>query len=734
MSFANPILLVALFGAAIPIIIHLIHKRRPRRQAFAAIELVLKSVERVERRWRIKRFLLLAARVCLLAALSVAAAGPLLGGRKNLVAATSGPRRLGIVIDCSLSMRAQYPQGSAFGRAVAAARSLVDAMGPEDQAVIVAARAKSEPLLPRPTASRAELLRALDKLKPTFGSSDMGEAATVAAQALGSFKEELEPSSAPAPAKKPAAHIVVLSDLSGHAFQGAADVSLPGGGQAEVEVVDVLAGVASDKRVNRAITALEAANIPGHAPRTVEFRARIQSFTAESQDKAQPAEIILKGPAGRLASASVDVMPGTVVDKVIQYAFDDPGFVPVSLAMEGDALAEDDVRYVSADVRRQVRMLVVDGAPSGVPKEDEVYYFERAIAAGAQDQPAPRVITADDLPHADLSLFDVVVLAGVNTFSRTDGARLVDFVEKGGGLLITASRDMDLEVYNAELARVLPRSLRTVKIVDPEMGGLGADGLVTLRSPALDHPVLEIFNGQALGGLLSTRTRAYVLLEPSAAAPKKSRVLLEYEDGQPALIENDAGQGRVMLLTTSIDRDLTDLPIRPAFVPLIRRVVLELGNALSKPDTRRTLIGQTRMIHIPQGTTRLLVVSPDGHETEWSQADLGVHEEIAFAHTDVPGHYGVRAAFAGPLAPLEGESFSVNVDTRESDLRAITVDEATAVLLGASTGMHAESTALARAQALKGLGNPEVVSGILLLLMLGAFLLESVLTAQRIGR
>jgi hypothetical protein len=200
------------------------------------------------------------------------------------------------------------------------------------------------------------------------------------------------------------------------------------------------------------------------------------------------------------------------------------------------------------------------------------------------------------------------------------------------------------------------------------------------------------------------------------------------------LIENDAGHGRVMLLTSSIDRDLTDLPIRPAFVPLVRRMVLELGNALSKPDTRRTTVGQTRLIRIAQGTTRLVVTSPDGHEVEWSQADIGTHEEIAFTHTEVPGHYAVKAAFAGPLAALDGESFSVNIDTRESDLRPITSDEALAVLLGASTAAHAESTALARAQALKGFGNPEVVAGLLLLFMLAAFLLESVLTAQRIGR
>jgi hypothetical protein len=245
-----------------------------------------------------------------------------------------------------------------------------------------------------------------------------------------------------------------------------------------------------------------------------------------------------------------------------------------------------------------------------------------------------------------------------------------------------------------------------------------------------------VFDGQPLGGLLSAKTRAYVLLQPGAVSGKQAKVLVEYEDGQPAIVEGEAGSGRVILLTTSIDRDLTDLPIRPAFVPLVRRMILELGNALSKPDQQRTLVGETRHVKIPQGATRLQVTGPDGKERTWEQADLAIESEVPFGDTLVPGQYSVKAAFAGPLLPMDGESFAVNADTKESDLRPITTDEATAVLLGNAPGAQkAEAAAaIARAQALHGFANPELAAGALLILMLIAFLAESVLTAQKIGR
>jgi hypothetical protein len=732
MSFLNPILLLGLFGAAVPIIIHLIHKHKPKKQSFAAIELLLRSIERVERKWRLKRFLLLASRVALLAALALAAAGPLFGTEKHLIAMTGGPKRLGIVVDCSLSMRAKYGETSAFQRAIAAARSLVDAMGPEDQAIIVAAKATPEVLVPRPTAERKELYGVLDRLEASFAGAEVGDAVSAAASALTSLNasgEEPVPSDSAAPQVE--TRVIVLSDLAAHAFQSPADLSLPNGKAAALEIIDVISGISREERVNHAITGIVSANVPGRAPRTVELRARIQSFTLKSEGKPVPTDITLFGPAGELERGAVDVVAGTVVDKIVQHAFDAPGFVPVHLELEHDHLAEDDVRYTNIDVRRQVRVLVVNGDPSGVPKEDEIFYFERALEAGAGDQPAPRVITADDLTRADLAAFDVIVLAGVPTFMPTDGPRLVDFVEKGGGLFVTASEDLDVELYNAELGRVLPRPLRTMKNLDPESGGIGADGLVTLNAPQLDHPVLEIFDSQAVGGLLSTRTRAYLLLEPVVQAAE-TKVLISYEDGQPALLERNVGLGKTMLLTTSVDRDLTDLPIRPAFVPLMRRIVLELGRALSRPDPRNTVVGDIREITVAKGTARVTVLAPDGRETDLAVEHPDAGGFVEFTETRVPGHYVVRL---GGVDVSGEESFTVNVDARESDLRSVSTEEASAILLGtADVSASAESGAVARAKALRGLANPEMATMILLILMLVAFVAESILTGQKIGR
>lgn len=729
MSFLNPLMLLGLLGAAVPIIIHLIHKRRPRSQYFGAIELVLMSVEKVQRRWRLKRFLLLASRVALLAALALAAAGPLWGRRAELSTRTGGPERLAIVIDASLSMRAVYEGSSSFARALTAARNLVDEMGPADQAVLVWAGGRTELVVERPTGDKALLLSKLDSLDASFAPAELGAAVTTAAQALGTPEAASEPAKGELPSVT--ARVVVLSDLAQSSVQTTADLAVPGSSsRARVELVDVL-GELELPRTNHALAHVEARNVPGETPRTVEVRARIQSY-GPAGGGAQPADITLKSRDRDLFAGSVDIVAGTIVDKALRHAFEQPGYIPVDVVLEPDLLREDDLRYVVAEVRRQVRTLIVDGAPSGLPKEDEVFYLERALLAGAADQPPPRVITADDLSRVDLSTFDVVILAGVDTFTRDDGAHLVEFVERGGGLMIAASEGLDVELYNTSLGNVLPRPFRGIKVVDTERGGVGSSGSVQLSEANLEHPVMKIFSGEGRGGLLSTQTQSYLLFQPKAE--KALEVLVSHSDGQPALVEGLAGQGRVVVLTVSVDRDMSDLSIRPAFVPLMRQLILHLGGALAEADPRETLVGEPRRVRVPSGAQVVRITAPDGSERTWSQGEID-SAELVYDGTDLPGHYRVEAAFVGPMEPLRGEDFAVNIDPKESDLRPLSEEEAQAIVLGsAELGEDGEAHRASRAQILSAGVSPEQLAGLLLLIMAAAFFLESLLTGGRPGR
>ena len=63
-------------------------------------------------------------------------------------------------------------------------------------------------------------------------------------------------------------------------------------------------------------------------------------------------------------------------------------------------------------------------------------------------------------------------------------------------------------------------------------------------------------------------------------------------DGTPLLLERVMGAGRVLLFTSSLDREWNDLPVQPAFVPLMAGIANHLlGGAgfTSEADLGSTL-------------------------------------------------------------------------------------------------------------------------------------------------
>ena len=160
--------------------------------------------------------------------------------------------------------------------------------------------------------------------------------------------------------------------------------------------------------------------------------------------------------------------------------------------------------------------------------------------------------------------------------------------------------------------------------------------------------------------LAATRTRRMMLLEPDPGRP--AQVAIAYTNGAPALVTRSFGRGRVALLTTTIDRDWGDLPLRPGFVPLIQRTATWLAGVQGGQASRQIFVGEPYalpgpgpyQIRLPSGDIRTV-----RGENESAQA--------RFTHSDAPGHYEVRVpSSTHDDMPVPGH-FVVAVDPRESD-------------------------------------------------------------------
>jgi hypothetical protein len=191
----------------------------------------------------------------------------------------------------------------------------------------------------------------------------------------------------------------------------------------------------------------------------------------------------------------------------------------------------------------------------------------------------------------------------------------------------------------------------------------------------LSHPIFAGFERDL--DLSATRTRRMFLLEPD---PNRDvDIALTFSGGAPALVTRTHELGRVAVLTTTVDRDWTDLPIRPGFVPLVERTVAWLCGARRSSASDRVLVGATKTLLAP---TPLSVIDPSGRRIP-IEGDEGVAE---FEGTTVPGHYRASPSDAEG-AEDAGQRFVVWVDPAESDttMGVIARDESGE---GASVDVH----------------------------------------------
>ena len=143
---------------------------------------------------------------------------------------------------------------------------------------------------------------------------------------------------------------------------------------------------------------------------------------------------------------------------------------------------------------------------------------------------------------------------------------------------------------------------------------------------------------------------------------------MRFSNDAPALVERVVGDGRAMFLATTIDRDWSDLAIRPGFLPLVRQMVLHLAGALDDGGPRILRVGDARRIRVPRGAEMVEVLPPAGERVR-IPADASVEGAVTFKDTNAPGLYRVYARGAGG-EPRERrvERFTVLVDPAESDL------------------------------------------------------------------
>ena len=551
MSFLQPLFLAALAAAALPIIIHLINRRKAVHRPFPALKLLKESNEKIARSVKVRQWLLLALRVLAIAVLVFALAKPFVLSSEGMTADERLPTGVVFVVENDVVM----DYGDWLDRAKQTAQDEIGDLRPWDEAAVLTT-ADDEPPLADLTSEHREAADAADGVELRYHTGDLGRTLLDADDIL-------------AGSELPNRRIVVIGSGTDSPIESRRDLSLA----TPVDYIDITDG---DEVENLAVTDVDYEQRGSSRDGNWNIDAVITNFGNTDRDGVR-VELVVDDE--RVGAATVNVPAGESTTYRFEHHIDGPAVSEASVELvDAGGLDADNRWHFAIQPRQRARTLLVNGSPSSVPHDDELFFLTRALepleasAAGFSLSET----TVDGLEARNLDQFDVVVLANVTRLSSDVAEDLVRFVESGGGLFISMGDQVDIDAYNQQLEQVLPRPLRGEKLLADRDDPDAPVKTTRLGHPLRQHPVFRAFEAPGAGILQSVSVYSYMLLDP-APSDRDAEVLLSYQNNAPALLERNVGQGRVLLFTSSLDRNWTDFPVRPAYLPMMNQSLMHLA-------------------------------------------------------------------------------------------------------------------------------------------------------------
>jgi hypothetical protein len=777
-------LAVAAGAASLPIIIHLLNRKRFRVVTWAAMRFLLAAQRRNTRRMRLEQLLLLAVRTLLLLLLVLAMASVMPWAEElwfrifpdpAVRAATGSPRTHKVlVLDGSFSMALKVGDTSCFERARSLAGQLVQESPAGDGFSVLLMATPPRPVVPEPSDDAHKVADEIHALRLPHGNADL-------VGTLQAVEDMLRRS----PRKFETHEVYFLTDLQRSTWtaqQNGDPGALLQRIQARARMIFV--DVGHEGASNAAVTDLSL-GVPFVTTGAVTMvTATIHNYGAEPRKKARVELLIGKAratandPAFALHGAGqvlVDLLPGQNI-VTFPYRFRTPGDYAVQARLDNDVLDLDDARTVILTVKDHVPVMLANGKPAAELYDQATEWLKDALnpfLAGLvpRDIAArPKVVSQaqfSDAALGDLTPYDCVFLCDMPQLDAAEVRRLETHLHRGGGVVFCLGPRVDLEAYNRLVYRngdgILPARLIGRQSAPPKSYFnlfAGSDDK-DYKNPPL-NAFTDIRDRETLR---SARFREYVQVElaPGGRArkvlsfmPEASTASASNQErgntpplpaGDPALVEWSRHRGRVLLFTSTVNMDWTTWPVSPSF-PALMQELLHFAVA-GRLREQGAVVGDVLEEYLQPAAAGLAFTlhTPDGqieNGRTQPQAEVGV---LRWTDTDISGVY--RATIGhDPREYL----FAVNVPTAaesqqacESDLARTNPTELQAAYPGWEfqlvTDLHqvvhsgGPASAAPEEQLLNvkpGQGMGTVLARWLLLAMLGLLIVEVVL-AWRFG-
>lgn len=579
MTFLHPMLFAA--GAAcvaIPIVIHLLARRRRKPVIWGAMRFLLEAYRKQKRRLRIEQLLLLLARCAVVALIALAVGRPALEAAGVL---GGGGKTVYVLLDDSLATSAKLDDGrTSLARLVASAEAMLDGLSPGDRVGVITLAAPARAVILPAAIDTGAVRNIISQIETTDARADWAGAMELLRSEL--VREERE--------NRGRALVAILSGFTAgsadiaealsHALSGLKDPSrvsvvatpplMVPGGNISVVATDALrpvvvtggeGGAAEQVRV-RLMRSGESVG----APATTVVRVGAASGeTGRVEGPWSRSEV--KWSAGQ-SEASLSVG----VDTTLAARRGGSGWALIT-EIDEDAIAGDNTFRRPVGVRESLKVGVVDrrsftsGSRVLTMSGGEWIALALRPGKGGAALVEPIDIQPTAIDAAILAGMDVVFVCRPDLVETEGWDRLSKHVDGGGVVLVFPPPDATIHTWTDGFTRAFNVDWRIAR------EALVHESPVRLAPEQPEHMLTTLLRPEMAELIRAVGVTRTLPLESGTGAAH----VLRLDDGSPWIIASRAqdrvGAGLLLYATSALNVSWTDLPVKPLMVALTHEIV-----------------------------------------------------------------------------------------------------------------------------------------------------------------
>jgi len=657
LNFVNPLFAWLAFAAAIPLIIHLLNRRRYQQVRWAAMDFLLKALHKNRRRLQMESLILLLLRMLIVTILAFVLAKPYL---KDSVLFKEPDIHLVIAIDNSYSMGYRPGMSIIFEEAKKAAAGLMGQLKPEkgDKLSLITISGRPEILISESSYQMEQAKSKLANLALSDSATDISKTFALAREILNKSTSSRKIMYLVTDNQRVAwdkINTLKDKDILGSIPVKVIQVGPPNPGNTQISRIYV------DKNI---IT----------ARKPVTFYAEIKNYsTSDTQQGTIQVNFSIQGQ--KYASSNIETPGNNSVVVPFIHTFNDPGQYWIKIELDSDNLMLDDSCLYSVSVKEGINTLIINGEPDVEPSADEILFLRYALAPSVQsssDSFSPyRIDTATttqfiNTDQVKLGGYDLIIMANVEFLPQDKVEQVENFVRNGGGLLVFLGDKVNRAAYNELFykngAGLLPCQLGEVK-GDPMHNEVVRFGEIDFSHPALAFfsSIKERFNTLAI-------YQYYGLVEPDKEISGTILARINRPDKPAIIAEKPFGRGRAMVIGTSADNEWNLMPARPMYVMLVDQLALYLASFRERAVNRNLIVGEPIEMTSESQSTNYTLRLPKKDSVSMASSTISQTVYALRYDTKDAGLYTL-------LGEKEERFFAVNPDPVEGDLRRITSEE-----------------------------------------------------------